>query len=148
MSLLWPRLPGGRLMTSLTLKDLIEMHFRDVRKHDTFGNVIGFRGTRYENKIRDFIRDNEYLSITRDSNDKYDRSIEGLIDRINGFTGSKNSRLARKIAIFTSSYITDKFQFSLYDSVKTGAIYNDYDGNQLVRQIVEANQKLENNKNI
>ncbi|WP_150467328.1 hypothetical protein [Francisella sp. SYW-9] len=147
MELLWPKSPGGKLLTSLTLKDLIMMHFRDVRKHDTFGNIIGFRGTRYENKVKEFIRDNEYLSISRvKADNKYDRSVEGLIDRINGFTGSKNSRLVRKISIFISSYITEKFQFSLYDNVKTGAIYKDYDETKFLSSIVSENKLLEAKK--
>ena len=141
MSLLWPKTESKQLNTKLSLWELIRCHFRDAKKHDRFGFILG--GPRYEDKVKRFIKEHKKLTIKRNSTDKYDASVEALMDRINGFTGSSNSRLSRKISILVSAYLTDKFQFSLYDTTHMGESFTEAaNASSALRQILKANQAL------
>lgn len=154
MNLLWPKKPSGDIKTSLTFEELILDHFKSAKSNDTLGRVIGFRGPRYETKILKFINDNPILSLKRVNQEaaknspdyKYDKSIEGLIDRINGFTGSKNSRLVRKITILAGEYIIDKFKFSLYEGVSSDIFYSDSQAD-LVKKIAKEDDLLSQKEN-
>ena len=136
--LVWPKTQNGGLKTKLTLSELISDHFENATKHGK---------TKYKSHVMEIIAKYNYLTINK--NDFQEGgSVEELIDYINkkrtlGIHTSKNSRLARKISILISSYLQDKFSFSLFNNRFSGSTYHNDDKKEIIRQIVNSQRSLE-----